>query len=87
MVGCDFETELLKIESDRKKKVNPFDWEAGFPNVFKQGKFDVVIGNPPYIQIQKLSSIYPEQTEYIKNILKQLKNEILIYMLSLLKED
>ena len=73
LVGCDFETELLKIESERKKKVNPFDWEAGFPNVFKQGKFDVVIGNPPYIQIQKLSSIYPEQTEYIKKYFETAK--------------
>ena len=26
-----------------------FKWEAQFPDVFRQGGFDVVIGNPPYI--------------------------------------
>ncbi|PJJ60095.1 Eco57I restriction-modification methylase domain-containing protein [Hymenobacter chitinivorans] len=25
-----------------------FDWQAAFPEVFEQGGFDVVIGNPPY---------------------------------------
>jgi methylase of polypeptide subunit release factors len=28
--------------------VNAFDWEAEFPNIMKDGGFDVVIGNPPY---------------------------------------
>ena len=26
-----------------------FDWQAAFPEVFEQGGFDVVIGNPPYL--------------------------------------
>jgi type I restriction-modification system DNA methylase subunit len=26
-----------------------FDWQAAFPEVFEQGGFDVVIGNPPYV--------------------------------------
>ena len=26
-----------------------FDWQAAFPEVFAQGGFDVVVGNPPYI--------------------------------------
>ena len=25
-----------------------FDWQQTFPHVFKQGGFDIVIGNPPY---------------------------------------
>ncbi|MBG8554953.1 Eco57I restriction-modification methylase domain-containing protein [Hymenobacter guriensis] len=25
-----------------------FDWQASFPEVFEQGGFDVIIGNPPY---------------------------------------
>jgi len=28
--------------------VNPFDWNRAFPDAFKSGGFDVVIGNPPY---------------------------------------
>ena len=31
-----------------------FDWEAEFPSVFENGGFDVVIGNPPYVQSHSL---------------------------------
>jgi len=34
-----------------------FDWEAAFPEVFASGGFDVVIGNPPYVRQELLSSI------------------------------
>jgi type I restriction-modification system DNA methylase subunit len=30
-----------------------FKWEEEFPHVFDKGGFDVVIGNPPYVQLQK----------------------------------
>jgi len=30
-----------------------FKWEEEFPQVMKEGGFDVIIGNPPYIQLQK----------------------------------
>lgn len=33
--------------------VKPFNWQAAFPQVFKQGGFDAVIGNPPYIGFQE----------------------------------
>lgn len=32
-----------------------FDWRAVFPEVFAQGGFDVVIGNPPYVRAELLS--------------------------------
>lgn len=28
----------------------PFNWQQEYPEVFKQGGFDVIIGNPPYIK-------------------------------------
>ena len=28
----------------------PFNWEDEFPGIFKQGGFDIVIGNPPYLK-------------------------------------
>lgn len=31
-----------------EKKIKPFNWQNGFTEVFKQGGFDVVIGNPPW---------------------------------------
>jgi type I restriction-modification system DNA methylase subunit len=34
-----------------------FHWEREFPTVFEKGGFDVVIGNPPYVQIQSMGEI------------------------------
>ncbi|MEY5042036.1 MAG: hypothetical protein RLZZ414_1589, partial [Bacteroidota bacterium] len=34
-----------------------FNWQQEFPQVFEKGGFDVVIGNPPYVQIQTLGQI------------------------------
>jgi type I restriction-modification system DNA methylase subunit len=31
-----------------EKKIKPFNWQKAFPDVFRQGGFDAVIGNPPY---------------------------------------
>ena len=32
-----------------------FDWQKEFPQVFEKGGFDVVIGNPPYVNVEKMS--------------------------------
>ncbi|WP_395045803.1 Eco57I restriction-modification methylase domain-containing protein, partial [Flavobacterium sp.] len=37
-----------------------FNWQNEFPKVFANGGFDVVIGNPPYVQIQSMGSISNE---------------------------
>ena len=42
----DLEKSLGKDWRDKK----PFNWKEKFNEVFKQGGFDVVIGNPPYIK-------------------------------------
>lgn len=34
-----------------------FDWKKEFPKVFEKGGFDVVIGNPPYVDIKNLNPI------------------------------
>ena len=34
-----------------------FDWQKEFPQVFEKGGFDVVIGNPPYVQLQSLGAM------------------------------
>ncbi|MBK8562741.1 MAG: N-6 DNA methylase [Saprospiraceae bacterium] len=44
-----------------------FDWEREFPEVFEQGGFDVVVGNPPYVS-SKFDNLKPIEKEfYIKN--------------------
>lgn len=36
-----------------------FDWQIAFPEVFKAGGFDVVLGNPPYVRMERLKEIKP----------------------------
>lgn len=36
-----------------------FDWEKEFPEVFKNGGFDIVIGNPPYVRQETIKEIKP----------------------------
>lgn len=43
---------LLKFEETDERPY--FLWHLYFMDVFEQGGFDVMIGNPPYIQIQKM---------------------------------
>lgn len=49
--GTDAELKKYFGANFRDKK--PFNWEEEFPNVFAQGGFDVVIGNPPYLSIER----------------------------------
>ncbi len=44
---------LLKFEETDERPY--FLWHLYFMDVFEQGGFDVMIGNPPYIQLQKMS--------------------------------
>ncbi len=50
-----------------------FDWQKEFPQVFaptgcsNKGGFDVVIGNPPYVSVEKMSTT---DKEYYKNTYK-----------------
>lgn len=49
------------IESKAVAGDKAFKWEDEFPEVFAKGGFDVIIGNPPYVQINE------SQDYYIKN--------------------
>lgn len=42
---------------DSKYTREPFEWQAAFPDVFAQGGFDVVIGNPPYVRMEILKPV------------------------------
>ncbi len=37
----------------------PFDWQAAFPEVVADGGFDVVLGNPPYVRMERLKPVKP----------------------------
>jgi len=62
LIGTDyFEGRITgTIDEDDLRKINPFDWQKEFPDVFANGGFDAVIGNPPYFNINTIdkSSYY-----------------------------
>jgi len=59
----DKEDKLEEIKKLRHKNIKPFFiWKLEFSDVFKEkGGFDVVIGNPPYIQLQKNGGFLADQ--------------------------
>jgi len=54
LIAPDFYNDGLFLTPKEERKINVFDWNEGFPEVFKQGGFDCVIGNPPYVNIENL---------------------------------
>lgn len=66
LIGLDFyeQPQMNLLDEEDHNRVNVFDWHGGFPEVFKAGGFDAVIGNPPYLRIQGLTENYNSQLEY-----------------------
>jgi hypothetical protein len=60
LIGMDILTP--EMSSDEVKQINPFDWGREFSDIMNVGGFDVVIGNPPYIRIQRIDY---NQSDYL----------------------
>lgn len=73
--GTDEELEKYFGKSFRDKK--PFNWQEQFPEVFKQGGFDVVIGNPPYVNLANIDN--KQEREYLKKEYQTAKNKSDLY--------
>ena len=43
-----------------------FNWQTSFPQVFENGGFDIIIGNPPYVRLQSLKEHYFNQSIYLE---------------------
>jgi len=54
LIGSDFFKDNLDMAEDELYRINPFDWHGEFTEVMKNGGFDVVIGNPPYVRQELL---------------------------------
>jgi type I restriction-modification system DNA methylase subunit len=59
LIGPDFydQPEMDMLDDEARFRVNVFDWKAAFPEVFKQGGFDCVIGNPPYVRQESIKEM------------------------------
>jgi len=50
LIDLDYYDNVLDFGEERK--IKPFSWEKSFPEVFQQGGFDCVIGNPPWVDLK-----------------------------------
>jgi type I restriction-modification system DNA methylase subunit len=72
LIGPDFyqsqQIGLGLFEDEERYRINAFDWQSAFPQVFPspggrgargegEGGFDVVIGNPPYIRMEAFKNL------------------------------
>ena len=55
LIGNDFYEggQAALFDQDETDRINAFDWESEFLEIFAKGGFDAVIGNPPYVLIGK----------------------------------
>ncbi|HZL35499.1 MAG TPA: N-6 DNA methylase [Tepidisphaeraceae bacterium] len=55
-----------QFSDEERRRINVFDYEHGFPDIAKAGGFDAVVGNPPYIRIQLLTSELAAAADILK---------------------
>jgi SAM-dependent methyltransferase len=74
----------LLAASDAAIHGEPFaiDWNAQFPQASATGGFDVVVGNPPYVNIRRISQTYGELArDYLKANFKTATGNFDLYVL------
>ena len=74
-IGPAAETRLIAIDPSANKDF--FLWHTWFKDIFDNGGFDIVIGNPPYINIANLTDDYARMF-YQRNY-KTVKNKCDLY--------
>ncbi|RAL97726.1 hypothetical protein DOU54_10640 [Agrobacterium sp. MS2] len=91
LINSDFyeEPTLPELSDDDHFRVNAFDWPEEFQDIFREGKFDVVIGNPPYG-----ATLYPMEKDFLQGHFTHQSYQLDSYLLfmemsikSLLKKD
>lgn len=92
LIGTDYykTVNLELFEKDDYNKINAFDWDKEFSEIFKSGGFDCVIGNPPYVRIHDIDMIQKNYFEkHYCNAQKQYDLFVIFIekVLTLLKKD
>jgi Eco57I restriction-modification methylase len=52
---------MIAKTPEAEARINPFDWNAAF-----KFKFDIVLGNPPYVKLQNLMKVDPDVVAYLR---------------------
>jgi adenine-specific DNA-methyltransferase len=60
IIGPDVLDGVL-FSDEVERRFNPLSYQARFPDIMRDGGFDVIVGNPPYVRPHRLS---PEEKSY-----------------------
>lgn len=52
LVNENYYNGEIEFESNAEKKIKPFNWQSTFKEVFARGGFNVIIGNPPWVDLK-----------------------------------
>lgn len=53
LIANDFFSNQIEFEPEIERKINAFDWEKEFKEIYNNNGFDCIIGNPPYLKLTK----------------------------------
>ncbi len=56
-----------QMSATLSEKINPMNWSYDYPDEVSQGGFSVIVGNPPYIRIQTMTTYSPEEVAFYKS--------------------
>ncbi|MGO7911756.1 Eco57I restriction-modification methylase domain-containing protein [Rhizobium ruizarguesonis] len=66
LIDSSFYKGLLPYDAEERERINAFDWETAFPEVFERGGFDAVVGNPPYVKLQNFRKVHADMAAFLK---------------------
>jgi hypothetical protein len=78
IISPDFyeQGDLLDMTPEEQFHINTFDYSAGFSEITNRGGFDVIIGNPPYVDIKTLPD---SEVRYLFSNYKTANNRINLF--------
>ncbi|TFH43306.1 MAG: restriction endonuclease subunit M, partial [ANME-2 cluster archaeon] len=70
LIGPDIysDTQTTLDDDEDFYRINAFDWNREFSDIFVKGGFDAVIGNPPYVRIQAMKEWAHVEVECYKKL-------------------
>jgi type I restriction-modification system DNA methylase subunit len=68
LIGPDYfeNKDPSSIDPDEYKRINAFDWQKEFDEIFKKDGFNAIIGNPPYVRVRQIKSDNPLMADYFE---------------------
>jgi hypothetical protein len=80
LIGPDYYEgrQLAMFDDEEMRRVNVFDWQAEFSEIMDAGRFDCVIGNPPWL----MAGYYvTDELDYLRRSFKSAKGKFDLYYL------